>query len=137
MIGSVIYSDQWGEIIDRPDNDYTEIRWFDSTSEMTSDEYMRWVSVFAGKVSEKRRAGILVDAVQFSMPTESIDRGWINKQIIPKYNLAGIKKYAVILPCGIPQLGVNTEQENQASYVTAYFSLRTKALGWLSSLQRQ
>lgn len=134
MVDSVIYSDSWGEIIDRPNHDYIEVRWFDSTSDMTGDEYMRWISVFAGKINEKRRSGVLVDAVQFAMPTESIDNEWLNKQIIPKYNIAGIKKYAVILPCGVPQLCLNPEQEGIASYLTAYFALRAKALNWLNTL---
>lgn len=43
-----VYEDTWGEVIDHPEADFLEIRWYDSTSAMSKDEFQRWLNAVRG-----------------------------------------------------------------------------------------
>ena len=98
----VLYSDRWGDILDRPDDDCVEIRWFDTTADMTGDEFNGFLETYAGHVEACGRRGGLVDAVQFKMDFGQMDPGWRDENIIPRYNAAGVRRFAFILPPGAP-----------------------------------
>ena len=133
MGSDILYEDTFGEIIDRPEAGFIEIRWYDSTEQMTGDEFNQWLSEFAGFVEQKNRAGGLVDAVQFRMPPERMNIGWRDENIIPRYNTAGVQKFAFIMPSGMPFIGNNPAPEGPARFPTGYFGNREDAVKWLSS----
>ena len=39
MKAAVVYEDKQGSMIDYPDDDYVEIRWYDASSEFTTDTF--------------------------------------------------------------------------------------------------
>ena len=131
MASSILYEDMWGEVIDRPDQDFVEIRWYDSTSEIDADTFNDWLSGFAGVVEHAGRSGVLVDSVVFGMPMETMDWEFRNTQIIPRYNAAGVQRFAFILPAGSPPIGSDPYIDGPAQYPTAYFGARADAIGWL------
>ena len=131
MASSIVYEDRWGEVIDRPDADYIEIRWYDATSDLDSDTFNRWLSGFAGAVEAAGRSGILVDSVVFGMPMADMDWAYRDTQVIPRYNAAGVAKFAFILPAGSPPIGAATYVDGPAEYPTAYFGSRADAVAWL------
>lgn len=133
MTSEVIYEDKWGEIIDRPLSGLIEIRWFDTTSTMKGDEFNNWLSVFAGCVEAKKRSGCLVDSVQFKMPMDRINPGWRDANIIPRYNAAGVKRFAFVVPAGMPLIGAKPKQEGPGNFPTGYFGERAKAVAWIES----
>ena len=57
--------------------------------------------------------------------------GWRDANIIPRYNAAGVKKFAFIMPAGMPAIGDDPAPEGPAHYPTAYFGSRAEALAWL------
>ena len=59
--------------------------------------------------------------------------GWRDEHIIPRYNAAGLKKFAFIMPEGMPAIGAAPEKEGSANFPTAYFGSRNDALAWLKS----
>ena len=132
MASEILHEDRWGEIIDRPEGGYTEIRWYDSTEEMTGDQFNEWLTVFAWHVAEKKRAGVLVDSVQFRMPIDRMDLGWRDENIVPRYNAAGVRKFAFLMPSGMPFIGKEPAPEGPAQFPTAYFGSRAGAVEWLS-----
>ena len=132
MTAEVLYEDKWGEIIDRPGTEYIEIRWYDVTEEMTAEQFNQWLHKFADFVEQKRRPGALVDSTQFLMPLERISTGWRDKNIIPRYNAAGIKKFAFLMPSGMPAIGNTPAPEGPAAFPTGYFGRRAEALTWLA-----
>ena len=101
----IVYADEWGEVIDRPGDDYVEIRWYDSTAAMSQPQFQDWLSSFAGAVETARRAGVLVDATSFAMGGAAMDDGWRYENIIPRYNAAGVKRFAFHMPDGMPAIG--------------------------------
>ena len=130
---SVLYSDQWGDIIDRSDDDCVEIRWFDISSGMDADDFNGFLLKYAECVEKSSRAGGLVDAVQFKMDMAKMHMGWRDEHIIPRYNAAGMKKFAFIMPAGMPAIGKPPEREGPADFPTAYFGTRYDALQWLKT----
>lgn len=131
MASEILYEDSWGEIIDRAAAGYTEIRWYDTTKAITGDQFNQWLSVFAGFVEQKQPAGALVDALAFGMSPGLMSMGWRDENIIPRYNAAGLKKFAFIMPAGMPAIGKPPAAEGPAHFPTAYFANRSLALEWL------
>lgn len=126
-----VHSDRWGDILDRPDDGCVEIRWYDTTSEMTGDDFNEFLATFAGCVEDCGRPGGLVDAVQFKMDMSRMSMGWRDEHIIPRYNGAGLKKFAFVMPHGMPAIGNAPAPEGPAKFPTGYFGSRAEALAWL------
>ena len=133
MTSEIIYEDKWGEIIDRPSSELVEIRWYDTTAEMTGDEFNNWLSTYAGCVETKKRPGCLVDSVQFKMPMDRMNQGWRDENIIPRYNAAGVAKFAFIMPAGMPLSGAEPVREGQGNFPTGYLGERSVAVAWIKS----
>ena len=127
----VLHEDEWGEILDRPDQDILEIRWYDSTADLDGQEFNRFLAVFADFVLDKRRPRILVDATAFKMDPARMDLDWRNVNIIPKYNQAGVERFAFHVPAGMPAIGLPPVPEGPAAFPTAWFASRREAIAWL------
>lgn len=126
------YADQWGECIVRPGDGCSEIRWFDTTIDMVGDDFNAFLTAFATVVEGSNQTGALVDAVQFKMDMARMSHGWRDEHIIPRYNAAGLKKFAFIMPAGMPAIGAPPAAEGPAIFPTAYFQSRKDALAWLT-----
>ena len=133
MTSEILYEDEWGEIIDRPLLDLVEIRWYDTTADMTGAEFNNWLSTYAGFVETKVRPGCLVDSVQFKMPMDRMDSGWRDENIIPRYNAAGVARFAFVMPAGMPLIGAKPSREGPGNFPTGYFGQRLAAVGWIKS----
>ena len=129
----IIHDDRWGQIIDCAGEGYVEIRWFDTTEHMTGEEFNAWLTAFAGHVERARRAGALVDAIQFRMPRDRMSTDWRDANIIPRYNSAGLRKFAFIMPAGMPAIGKEPAREGPGQFLTGYFGSRADALAWLKA----
>lgn len=134
MASTILYEDRWGEVIHREDLDTLEIRWFDTTSALSKDEFEGWLSGYARAVEEKQPAGALVDALSFRMDPSLNDMEWRDANIVPRYNAAGLKKFAFVMPGGVPMIGDDPAPEGPADYPTGYFGTREDAVAWLRLL---
>ena len=133
MAASIVYSDKWGDIVDRPDDDLVEIRWFDTTAAMDGDDFNAFLDIYADAVERCGRSSGLIDAVQFRMDMAKMSPGWRDEHIIPRYNAAGMTKFAFIMPDGMPAIGKPPAAEGPAGFPTAYFATRAEALAWSKS----
>lgn len=131
-MASIAFTDAWGEVIDRPEHDTIEIRWFDSTATMSGGEFNDWLSRFATEVERTGRSRVLVDSVPFAMPMDQMDGGWRGANIIPRYNAAGVKRFAFLMPSGMPAIGAPPSAVGPARFPTAYFGTRRAAMAWLA-----
>lgn len=120
-------------MIDYPTRNLIEIRWYDSTVELDRQSFNDWLSMFAGHVESTRRQGILVDSTSFRMPQNEMDAGWRDANIIPRYNSAGVRRFAFHMPAGMPAIGAEPAPEGPADFPTGYFVNRDAALAWLGS----
>lgn len=130
---TVVYADRWGECLVRPDDGCSEIRWFDATAEMDGDDFNAFLAEFASVVEAAGLPGALVDAVQFRMDMAKMMTGWRDEHIIPRYNAAGLRKFAFVMPKGMPAIGAPPKAEGPAAFPTAYFAARRDALAWLAA----
>jgi hypothetical protein len=133
MTPTVVYEDDQGPIIDYRDDDYLEIRWYDASSQFTADTFNRRQETIASEVEQSDRSHILIDAVQFGMNAENMDIDWRDANTIPRFNAAGVKKQALIVPAGFPPIGAPPAPEGPVDFPTAYFATRGEARAWLSS----
>ena len=132
MGSHIVWEDRWGEVIDRPDMDLIEIRWFDTTRDLDTATFNDWLSRFADSVGTAQRAGVLTDATAFRMSPERMDGPWRDAHIIPRYNAAGVKRFAFLMPEGMAAIGAPPVPEGQAEFPTAYFGTRQDAVAWLA-----
>jgi hypothetical protein len=127
-----LYEDKWGEVFDRPPVDLIELRWFDSTEAMSSEEFNEWLTTFAGCVEKCRRGSALVDSTSFLMNPTNLDAPWRDQHIIPRYNSAGVRRFAFHMPKGMPLIGTPPAVEEPGTFPTGYFGSRQAALDWLA-----
>ena len=127
-----IYEDRWGEVFDRPNADLIELRWFDTTAEMSAQDFQSWLAKFAECVERCRRSAVLVDSTAFRMSPAKMDGPWRDANIIPRYNAAGVEKFAFHMPEGMPMIGVPPAHEAPGQFPTGYFGRRQDALDWLA-----
>jgi hypothetical protein len=127
----IIHADRWGEIIDRPDADLLELRWFDTTASMTKEQFQGWLTEFADRAVETHRSRVLVDATAFQIARSNMDGEWRDANVIPRYNQAAVSKFAFHMPAGMPMIGAAPAPEGPALFPTAYFATRQNALDWL------
>ena len=123
MNARILHEDNYGSLIDHPDDDLLEVRWYDATSTFTGQTFNERQTVIAD----------VVEAVQFGMNAEEMDVEWRDANTIPRMNAAGVKKQALIVPAGFPPIGAPPAPEGPADYPTAYFATRAEAQAWLSS----
>ena len=126
-----LYEDTWGSIVHRPGR-FVEIRWYDTTRDISGEQFKDFLVRFADLVEEHRCSAALVDATSFLMDPSRMDLGWRDVNIIPRYNAAGMKKFAFHMPEGMPAVGKPPGAEPPASYPTGYFGSRAEALAWLA-----
>jgi len=66
------------------------------------------------------------------MNPANMNAAWRDSNIVPRYNAAGLKKFAFHMPQGMPMIGKPPAVEGPATYPTGYFGSRHDALDWLS-----
>lgn len=128
-----LYEDEWGEIIDRPSIGLVELRWFDATALMSKAQFQRWLGTFAEQVARTHQQRVLIDATSFRMNPAFMDGAWRDANIIPRYNAAGVTRFAFHMPAAMPMVGKPPSPEGPGQFPTGYFGSRQEALAWLTS----
>ncbi len=128
-----VYEDRWGEVFDRPSADLIELRWFDTTADMSAPDFQEWLMKFAECVTRCHRSRVLVDGTSFRMSPANMDGPWRDANIIPRYNAAGVRKFAFHMPQGVPMIGQPPANEAPGQFPTGYFGRRQDALAWLET----
>jgi hypothetical protein len=126
-----VFENEWGMIIDRPADGYAEIRWFDTTADLSLEGFQDFLAAFASVVEKNPGRSALVDATAFKMKRENFSPEWRDANIIPRYNAARVRKFAFHMPQGMPLIGKEPAPEGPATFPTAYFGTRRDALAWL------
>jgi hypothetical protein len=127
-----LYEDRWGEIIDRPAAELVELRWYDTTAAMSAEQFQEWLTTFAAHLERAHRPRVLVDGTRFLMDRANLNDAWRDANIVPRYNAAGVRRFAFLFPDGMPAIGAPPAVEGPATFPTGYFARRQKALDWLA-----
>jgi len=130
-----VYEDSWGEIVARPELGLVELRWYDTTAAMSADQFQGWLATFAGQLEQLREPRVLVDATRFRMDRANMNDEWRDAHIIPRYNGAGVRRFAFLYPDGVPLIGSPPGPMGPSIFPTGYFGRRQAALEWLAQGQ--
>jgi hypothetical protein len=127
-----VYEDRWGEIIDRPRLGLVELRWYDTTAAMSPGQFQDWLATFAAYVERLHQPRVLVDATRFMMDRANMNDEWRDAHIIPRYNGAGVRRFAFLYPDEVPLIGSPPGPMGPSTFPTGYFGRRQDALEWLA-----
>jgi len=132
-MGSELYRAEFGTITHHPDDGILELRWLATSADMTDQDFMRSMERYAGLAGDHRTPNMIVDVRDFRhVPGEEV-AGWRNETIIPRYNAAGVTKFAFLLPEGAPgtvESGKPPAPEPPGEFPTGYFAGRERILDW-------
>jgi hypothetical protein len=112
--------------------DILQLRWLAETEAMTDDDFMRWLERFATAAVQQHAPFLLIDTRAFKHQAGTLVWPWRDEHIIPRYNQAGVKKFAFLLPTGAAP---KTEPmpEGPAQFPTGYFESREQIDRWFKS----
>ncbi len=127
-----LFHDRFGILSYDDARDILELRWLAETEAMTDDDFMRWLERFAAAAVQHRASFLLIDTRAFKHQTGTHVWPWRDEHIIPRYNQAGVKKFAFLLPTGAAP---KTEPmpEGPAQFPTGYFDSREQIDTWFTS----
>ncbi|MCB9756651.1 MAG: hypothetical protein H6713_42585 [Myxococcales bacterium] len=109
------------------------LRWRPSTATMSADEFREELLRFADATVEHRVQGALIDVRAFAHKPDSALAPWRAIHIIPRYNRAGIRRFAFLksgdgLPPSKP-----ASRPPQPAYEERWFNDEALARNWLST----
>jgi len=104
-----LYRDQFGVLLEDLDHQLLELTWLEGSASMTDDDFKAWLA----------RAGPEIAA-------------WRDEKVIPRYNRAGVTKFAFLLPEGSPGAGGSPALEPPGKFPTGYFDTPDKIEAWFT-----
>ena len=126
---------QWGVILHHPQLRTLELEWLPTTRDMDDDGFKETLQLFPGAGERLKPAFMLIDANEFHHQFGEGVMEWRDQHIIPRYNAAGVTKFAFLVPAGTPgtvEAGGTPAAEGSANFPTGWFSSRDSANKWLA-----
>jgi hypothetical protein len=127
-----LFHDRFGVLSYDDARDILELRWFEETESMTDDDYMGWLERFAISAEQHHVQFIVIDTLAFKHHPGAHTGPWRDEHIIPRYNRAGVKKFAFLLPTGAAPKAEPMPEE-PARFPTGYFESREQIDRWFTS----
>jgi len=116
--------DYW-QMTHRPADSAVLLRWTTATAAMTDDDFKDALEAFVDLAEGRRALNLLVDVRDFRHPVGEELGVWRGAAIVPRYNRAGIRKFAyVVTGPGGPSGGPGENFETRA------FDSEAAALAW-------
>ena len=126
---------RWGVILHHAQWRTLELEWLPATRDMDDDGFKETLQLFAGAGERIKPPFMLIDANEFHHQFGEGVMEWRDQHIIPRYNAAGVTKFAFLVPAGTPgtvEAGGTPGAEGSANFPTGWFSGRDSAYKWLA-----
>ena len=126
---------KWGVILHHTDWQTVELKWLPTTREMDDEGFKESLQLLAGAGERLKPRFMVIDANDFSHQFGEGVMEWREENIIPRYNAAGVTKFAFLVPAGTPgtvEAGGTPASEGSAQFPTGWFSSREDAYKWLA-----
>lgn len=127
-----LFQDRFGVMLYDDARNILELDWFPETEFMTDDDYMAWLERFGIAAEQHHVRFIVIDTLAFKHHPGEHTGPWRDEHIIPRYNLAGVKKFAFLLSPGTAP-GTEPASEGPAQFPTGYFDSREQIDQWFMS----
>lgn len=102
---------------------------------MTADDFKQGLTKTADYVEQHKATGLLVDVEKFqfgaAMGPELTK--WRSETIVPRYNKAGLKKFAFVHGKAFPEKGGDGDRNPGDEFFTKHFALEDTAMKWVKS----
>ncbi len=108
--------------------------WFDTTMEMTDEQYQNEMLKFAELAVLHNPKYHLIKSINFLYAISLEMQDWTNNTIFPQLQEAGIKKIAFLVSAElIAQLSIEQtlEESNASAFEVKYFDVEDDAKNWL------
>jgi hypothetical protein len=131
-----VASNDWGKIAYYPQWKTMELKWLQSTRSMSDVGFRQTLELLADEGLKLRPAYMIIDATEFTHDVADTTFAWRNERIIPKYNQAGIQKFAFLVTDQAPgtvEKGTQPAPDGPASFPTAWFESRDRMYAWLTA----
>jgi len=126
-----LYRDQYGVITHDPERSVLELDWSEATGSMSDDDVKKWLERYGGLGEVHRPAHMLIDARRFRHRFGPELSSWREKHVIPRYNAAGVRKLAFLLPKEFVP-GTKPAPEAGAAFPTGYFATPEQVNEWFA-----
>lgn len=113
-----------------------ELDWTAPTARMTDAQFRAALERFASHSVEHKAPNVLIDVTRFAHQMSPEVGSWRDEHVIPRYDQAGVRKMAFLLPAGAPgtvESGNPPAPEGAATFPTGYFSSRQAVLDWFAA----
>jgi hypothetical protein len=130
-----IYRDRFGALQHDERDGILELAWGEGSAEMTDDDFMAWLTRYAEAAERLRPPSLLIDVTRFPFRPGAKVGPWRDEHIIPRYNAAGVRKLAFVVPAGTPGTvgtGNAPTPEPPGLFPTGYFDSREQARAWFA-----
>ena len=108
-----------------------QLIWTPQTGAMTDDDFKEGVDRFTAHAEQNNAKGLFVDVRDFGHRMSPELGQWRQDKIVPRYNAAGVLRFAYVLPPGAP--AVEPKQNEGEDFVTGYFGSANTASEWLAA----
>ena len=131
-----LYRDEFAEYFHDPEHAAIEQRWSEATASMSEEQFRAGVARLAELIEREHTSHVLVDVINMGHRPAADFEEWRQTFIIPRYNAAGVSKFAFLSPGGASDTvenGVAPAAEGKARFPTGYFNSRERAFLWLTA----
>jgi hypothetical protein len=133
----IVAQDQWGQLVFYDEWNSLELKWLPSTADATDADVKTTMEVFAQEAVSRHPHTLSVDTTEFHHRWGDGMLQWRDAEIIPRYNQAGVAKFAFIASPGYPgptvETGAVPAPDGPANFPTGWFKTREAAYRWLAS----
>ena len=130
-----VYRDRFGVLLEDRQRSILELQWLDPSRDMSEDEFRSWLSRFAGEAEALHPSFLLIDIRQFGHRPEEGFGAWRDQHVVPRYNRAGVTKFAMLVPAGASGWmapGRPPAPEPPGTFPTGYFADRGQIEAWFA-----
>jgi hypothetical protein len=133
----IVAADKWGQIIYYDEWNSLELKWLPSTASASDADVKTTMEAFADESLNRRPHTLVVDTTEFRHAWGEGIMAWRDEQIIPRYNEAGVAKFAFIANPRYPgptvEAGAVPAPEGPATFPTGWFKTHEAAYQLLAS----
>ena len=125
---------EWSVILNHERWRTLEMTWLPTTRGMTDDGFKESLDLLAAAGERVRPQFMIIDSTEFLSRPSDEALAWRDRHIIPRYNAAGVTKFAMLWPEGMPgtvESGAKPAPEPGANFPTGWFSARDRLHQWL------
>jgi hypothetical protein len=130
--GTEVARNPWGLILRYAEWRTLELRWL--PTQMSDAAFKETLQLLAQMGEQYRPTFMIIDACEFRHDLAEGVMQWRDENIIPRYNGAGVTKFAFLVPEGFPgtvESGGQPRVEGSANFPTSWFTKREHLYQWL------